>query len=252
VKRVLVATDESATANKAVEWASEMAGRYGSELLIVHVMVPENLVGAPPDEATIRRERLQGLAERLAGPRGRARVLHDSDPADAIVRTAEEEAADVIVVGNLGMSERREFLLGNIPNRISHNARCSVMIVNTFGSSTARPGRQAASKAAAEPDAEPAPGQLMARAARIGRVMAAQGLKQLTAGRQRAKTRRPRRPPASERRWRSWDRPSPSWARSSRPGPTCCHRCSSKSSPRSRTTSRRSLRRRWWASWSRS
>ena len=185
MKRVLVATDESATANKAVEWASEMAGRYGSELLIVHVMVPENLVGAPPDEATIRRERLQGLAERLAGPRGRARVLHDSDPADAIVRTAEEEAADVIVVGNLGMSERREFLLGNIPNRISHNARCSVMIVNTFGSSTARPGRQAASKAAAEPEAEPAPGQLMARAARIGRVMAAQGLKQLTAGRQK-------------------------------------------------------------------
>ena len=37
----------------------------------------------------------------------------------------------MLVVGNVGMSGRREFLLGNIPNRVSHNARCTVVIVNT-------------------------------------------------------------------------------------------------------------------------
>ena len=39
----------------------------------------------------------------------------------------------MLVVGNLGMSGRREFLLGNVPNRVSHNARCTVVIVNTTG-----------------------------------------------------------------------------------------------------------------------
>jgi nucleotide-binding universal stress UspA family protein len=47
------------------------------------------------------------------------------------VAAAEAERVDVLVVGNLGMSGRREFLLGNIPNRVSHNARCTVVIVNT-------------------------------------------------------------------------------------------------------------------------
>ena len=39
----------------------------------------------------------------------------------------------MLVVGNVGMSGRREFLLGNVPNRVSHNAPCSVVIVNTSG-----------------------------------------------------------------------------------------------------------------------
>ena len=43
------------------------------------------------------------------------------------------EHADVLVVGNVGMGGRREFLLGNVPNRVSHNARCTVVIVNTGG-----------------------------------------------------------------------------------------------------------------------
>ena len=55
----------------------------------------------------------------------------DDDPAMAIVHAAEEHAIDVLVVGNAGMAGRKEFLLGNVPNRISHNARCTVIIVNT-------------------------------------------------------------------------------------------------------------------------
>src|SRR5437588_7114142 len=82
VKRILVATDESETAGRAVEWAAEMADRYAAELLLLSVIAPENLVGAAEDEGALRGERLAGLASRLAGARGRARVVYDSDPAD--------------------------------------------------------------------------------------------------------------------------------------------------------------------------
>ena len=64
-------------------------------------------------------------------PGHKARVTAGEDPATAIVAAAEAEKADVLVVGNIGMSGRREFLLGNVPNRVSHNARCTVVIVNT-------------------------------------------------------------------------------------------------------------------------
>jgi nucleotide-binding universal stress UspA family protein len=50
-------------------------------------------------------------------------VVIDDDPALAIVHATEEHDIDVLVVGNAGMAGRKEFLLGNVPNRISHNAR---------------------------------------------------------------------------------------------------------------------------------
>jgi ubiquinone biosynthesis protein len=58
-------------------------------------------------------------------------VIAGEDPAALIVEAAEAEGADVLVVGNIGMSGRKEFLLGNVPNRVSHSARCTVVIVNT-------------------------------------------------------------------------------------------------------------------------
>jgi len=53
------------------------------------------------------------------------------DPAEAIVEAAKREDADVVVVGSVGMSGRKEFLLHNVPNRVSHNAPCTVVIVQT-------------------------------------------------------------------------------------------------------------------------
>ena len=49
------------------------------------------------------------------------------DPADAILDVAEEQGADLIVVGNKGMTGARRFLLGSVPNRVSHHAPCSVL-----------------------------------------------------------------------------------------------------------------------------
>src|SRR5207245_5856503 len=92
---------------------------------------------AEATRATFAAEELKQVAAELAGPRGHSRVVVDADPAMAIVRAAEDAEADLLVVGNAGMAGRREFLLGNVPNRISHNARCSVVIVNTTDGASA-------------------------------------------------------------------------------------------------------------------
>ena len=92
VRLVLVATDRSETAERAVRFAAEMAERYEAELLVLRVLAGDD------------------------GSRGEA---------------ARRERADVLVVGSVGMSGRREFLLRNVPNRVSHNAPCTVVIVQT-------------------------------------------------------------------------------------------------------------------------
>ena len=53
------------------------------------------------------------------------------DPADAILDVAEEQSADLIVVGNKGMTGAKRFLLGSVPNQVSHHAPCSVLIIRT-------------------------------------------------------------------------------------------------------------------------
>ena len=58
-------------------------------------------------------------ARALAGTRGHARVIVAEDPAIAIVRASAEDSIDVLIIGDVGMSERKEFLLGNVPNRIT-------------------------------------------------------------------------------------------------------------------------------------
>ena len=58
-------------------------------------------------------------------------VRAQGDAADAILDVAEEQGADLIVVGNKGMTGAKRFLLGSVPNKVSHHAPCSVLIVRT-------------------------------------------------------------------------------------------------------------------------
>jgi predicted unusual protein kinase regulating ubiquinone biosynthesis (AarF/ABC1/UbiB family)/nucleotide-binding universal stress UspA family protein len=179
----MVATDRSQGATRAVDWAADMAERFGAELHLLQVLVPENQPGteAGADEATRARfaaTELTGLAEQLAGSRGRARVVVDGDPSMAIVHAAEEAGVDVLVVGNLGMSGRKEFLLGNVPNRVSHNARCTVIIVNTAEGRTEGFMPSAPGTAARAVDAE-VEGHLLGRATTISTILAKHGLREL-------------------------------------------------------------------------
>jgi nucleotide-binding universal stress UspA family protein len=127
VRLVLVATDRSETAERAVRFAAQMAARYEAELLVLRV-----LVGSEVSRTEAAAE-LETYVAELDGERKRSAVVSAEDPADAIVEAARRERADVLVVGSVGMSGRREFLLRNVPNRVSHNAPCTVVIVQTHG-----------------------------------------------------------------------------------------------------------------------
>src|SRR6202023_2537193 len=145
VRRVMVGTDRSETADQAARWAASLAERCGAELIVVQIIVSQSPAvteygAAERTRAVAAGEELAIYARQLAGEGGRALVIFDDDPAMAIVRAAEQEAIDVLVVGNAGMTGRKEFLLGNIPNRISHNARCVVVIVNTSPVGDRTPG----------------------------------------------------------------------------------------------------------------
>ena len=183
IRRVMVGTDRSEPADQAVHWAAGFADRYDAELFVVQVVVPQypsvtEFGAAEQTRAATANNELAGFARQVAGERGHALVVIDVDPALAIVRAVEQETIDVLVVGNFGMAGRKEFLLGNVPNRISHNARCTVIIVNTLSST----GEQASDSVQAQRpkgDIPPFEPRLIARATQIATVMAKHGLTEL-------------------------------------------------------------------------
>lgn len=145
IKKIVVGTDGSETAAQAVMQAGDFAERLGAELVIVSAFEPvpesrlqEERTEAPADVewAINRREDVDAMLSQISAPlleRGIS-VRHtgrQGNPADAILDVAEEEHADLIVVGNKGMAGARRFLLGSVPNKISHHAPCSVLIVRT-------------------------------------------------------------------------------------------------------------------------
>jgi nucleotide-binding universal stress UspA family protein len=144
-QRIVVGTDGSETAAEAVRQAIELAKLSGAELQIVSAFEPvsserlreekaevpgdiQHTVG-PREDVNVTLENAVGEAKREdvdAHPHPR-----EGDPADAILDVAEDTKADLIVVGNKGMTGARRFLLGSVPNNISHHAPCGVYIVRT-------------------------------------------------------------------------------------------------------------------------
>jgi nucleotide-binding universal stress UspA family protein len=129
---IVVGTDGSDTAKEAVRQAVELARSVGAELLFVSAYdAPADAqwrVSAREDVASLLAD-----AEQAAQDAGVAvqTFPRQGDPADAILDVAEERDADLIVVGNKGMTGAKRFLLGSVPNRVSHHAPCSVLIIRT-------------------------------------------------------------------------------------------------------------------------
>jgi len=143
---IVVGTDGSDTAKEAVRQAAELAKAVGARVLLVSAYepVPESRLrqertDVPTDVSWMvnPREDVQGVLDEEAewikkdGVADVATYAREGDPADAILDVAEETEADLIVVGNKGMTGARRFLLGSVPNKVSHHAPCNVMIVRT-------------------------------------------------------------------------------------------------------------------------
>jgi len=120
----------------AVRFAAQMATRFGADLVLLQVVVPPATTSVAMTEDLVRH------ARELVGERGYGTVVVGEDPAKAIIEAAETEDVDVVVVGNVGMSGRKEFLLGNVPNRVSHGTRRTVVIVNTMQRVEEQAGRR--------------------------------------------------------------------------------------------------------------
>ena len=143
--RIVVGTDGSETAAEAVRQAVDLAKLAGAQLGIVsaYAPVPKRRVegekeGAPADvqyEIGPREDVNLVLDAAAASARKEGIEVQthpvEADPAEAILNVAEETKADLIVVGNKGMTGARRFLLGSVPNNVSHHAPCSVIIVRT-------------------------------------------------------------------------------------------------------------------------
>ena len=146
IRSIVVGTDGSETATKAVREAAELAAQLNAGMEIVSAYEPvgtqrlkEEARQVPDDlqwmvnpredvEATLREA--TEMAKELGVPDVRCHA-REGDPADAILDVAEEQKSDLIVVGNKGMTGAKRFLLGSVPNKVSHHAPCSVLIIRT-------------------------------------------------------------------------------------------------------------------------
>ena len=144
-RSILVGTDGSETAHRAVAQAVELAKSLGARLDIVCAYEPVSrsrlrqesdpvpadmqwMVNAREDvDATLR----EAVEQAEAGGVDAETHARQGDPADAILDVAEERGADLIIVGNRGMTGAKRFLLGSVPNKVSHHAPCTVVIIRT-------------------------------------------------------------------------------------------------------------------------
>lgn len=133
--KIIVGTDGSDSATRAVARAVEMAQRAGAELLVVHAHPQANvgygLSGEEYPEIEHGKKILEEVEARHAADIAVRTVLRPGEAAIALLDIAEEEGADLIIVGNRGMSGTKRFLVGSVPNRVSHHAICDVLIVKT-------------------------------------------------------------------------------------------------------------------------
>jgi nucleotide-binding universal stress UspA family protein len=147
-KRIVVGTDGSASAGIAVDTAIDLAKLSGATLHVVSAykssvgtqFAAGTELGIPVQDIVEVNEMKQTAAQaccdeaveraEVAGVSTRTHSLA-GDAAEAILQVAEQAECDLLVVGNRGMSGVRRFMLGNVPNKLSHHSPASLLIVDT-------------------------------------------------------------------------------------------------------------------------
>jgi nucleotide-binding universal stress UspA family protein len=137
---VIVGTDGSETADRAVNEAVQMAVRFDQPLHIVCAYKPQQVTTAGlPEEfrySVTPHVHVDGLLDdagaraRQAGAKVETHAI-PGDPADALLDLSESIGAGLIVIGNRGISSAKRFVLGNVPSKVVHHATCSTYVVQT-------------------------------------------------------------------------------------------------------------------------
>jgi nucleotide-binding universal stress UspA family protein len=147
IKNILVAVDGSENSNRALDFAIDLAEKYSAAITVLNVSEPPAMGAVPLEPTTISGDSMVLFARDLRKIHedilSKAVVhakevnpkmvvlskLREGDPALEIVAEAKESEFDIVVVGHRGEGRIREIFLGNISEKVSHLAPCSVVIV---------------------------------------------------------------------------------------------------------------------------
>ena len=143
-QNVVVGTDGSVTAERAVKHAAGLAVDNEARLVIVTAYEPHGDTlaessEAPDDIRWMLTDRSQaeerarhgaGIAKESGAPRVTVQAIAGS-PADVLLEAASDFGADVIVVGSKGLTSHAHFVLGSVASSVAHHAPCDVLIVHT-------------------------------------------------------------------------------------------------------------------------
>lgn len=123
--KILVGSDGSDSAAQAIARAAVLAEAAGGTLDIVGAVTNAGDRAALEAKLTAAAEELQAK-----GLTAQARV-GVGDPVEVLLEISTELGSDLIVLGNKGMTGAKRFILGSVPDKVSHRATCSVMIART-------------------------------------------------------------------------------------------------------------------------
>ncbi len=135
-RTIVVGTDGSPTATEAVDQTGQLAKAVGAAVHVVTAYAGAVRPAELTDRAKVGGAALE-VAEAAARRLREAGVdevsvhEYDEDPAEALISTAEQVGADLIVVGNKGVSGMRRFLLGSVALKVVQHAPCGVLVART-------------------------------------------------------------------------------------------------------------------------
>jgi len=168
LKKILVSTDGSDHAGKALALASDLAAKYGAELIILHVLlrghlpeelrrlveveglikhpakppvteVPMAMAMAPAQTETASLQVLNAVAEQIVenaahvardhGVETVQTLIEDGDAAERIIDIAERKGVDAIILGSRGLGTLKGLLLGSVSTKVAQHAHCTCITV---------------------------------------------------------------------------------------------------------------------------
>jgi nucleotide-binding universal stress UspA family protein len=145
IRKILVALDGSDHANRALEYALDIAEKYSAALLFLSVFHQVTIAGIEPTFSTVQllhtsriiqkeyHERILSTAvTKIMSIHPDLKVttrLSEGHPADKIIELAEAEHCDLIVMGSRGLGGLKEMFLGSVSDKVADHASCPVLIV---------------------------------------------------------------------------------------------------------------------------
>jgi nucleotide-binding universal stress UspA family protein len=136
IKKILVPVDGSKYSDKAILQACDLAKKYQSQLILLYVVEKVISVNLLDRKAYLEMLRKVGNSVLATGKKSVTNqgmdskiVIKEGNIANEIIKLAEKEQCNLIVMGNKGLGATSRFFLGSISNKLANNSTCSILIV---------------------------------------------------------------------------------------------------------------------------